>query len=196
MKIATNTAEAKAADTTFSESPAGQTSTQNQSTPGFLSVEPRSSGLKQTYAQRLAEESKAKAIKEYPRSATMIETEPTPETAQQGLEEMSAYDRVMAKSRMQGEGLNKLFGTIMAKRAGHAEDFPETTVEVNTSVPVLDVEQATTSRVLKPQVAERNAWIENAWEQRLREMGHGSKRENPYAEQSNSKGKERDPVQE
>ena len=174
----------------------------------FHSVEPQQIGARKTYAERIDEEARLRRMNEtVPTSSARDEvTEPAPSSSAMdpnGAEEGSAYDRMMARSRTQGESLNKLFGSIMAKRSGASVDeqpvAPDATV--NAEVPaVVEREEeeapATTSESRRPpkeDVNARNAWMENAWEQRLKEMGHSGSTGSYYARMLGGKGKEKEP---
>ncbi|UZJ54839.1 hypothetical protein CBS101457_004159 [Exobasidium rhododendri] len=139
-------------------------------------------------------------------------------TSQEGdqgedVEEMSAYERVMMRSRMQGEGLNHFFGSVMAKRAGHITDQPAhaPNPEAEQSTPVVSEDKVKSNEeggeVVEEEEVRReeitrvprsteeiqgvNDFLGNAWEKRLKEMGHGPGRGSPYAMLRVGKGKER-----
>jgi hypothetical protein len=123
-------------------------------------------------------------------------------------ETMSAYERVMARSRMQGEGLNQFFGTVMARRAGHSTAEEEQPASNSTPAPAPEVEVPAATIVeadtaeeesapqrrpprTKEEIAGTNAFLENAWQERLASMGHGSNSGSVYAKLRVGKGKQR-----
>jgi hypothetical protein len=171
----------------------------------FHSIEPQPLKKRQTYSERVSkqEESQQQAMQEISAPSTVTE-----ERRQDEEEPMSAYERVMARSRMQGEGLNHFFGTVMARRAGHSTDTEEAMPAPEASVPAPNVvepdstvEEAPVEEeaVLVPQRQQRskeeitgtNSFLENAWQEKLKAMGHGSSGGSPYARLRVGKGKQR-----
>lgn len=119
---------------------------------------------------------------------------------------MSAYDRVMARSRKQGESLNKLFGTITARRAGNTGEGGEDGQPAFAAQPVdndednageeptAEGEPSSPPRIVrsKEEITGMNSWLENAWESRLKQMGHSPNSGSHYAKLRVGKGKERE----
>lgn len=173
---------------------------------GFQSVDPQPIRSRKTYAQRVEEETKERQkmqeVEELNVPSSLMQG-----NDQEGGEEMSAYDRVMARSRRQGEGLNQFFGSVMAKRAGQPtapvdnETTPEAIAETQETIegPVEEEEEEEeeeeqpVARVPRSQeeIDGMNNWLGDAWEKRLKEMGHSAKGGSPYAKLRVGKGKER-----
>lgn len=130
--------------------------------------------------------------------------------------ESTAFEKIMAKSRMQGESLNKAFGALQAHRAGvqysseadNPQQEPHNTLHPQPRAEMTMPERFVETREEEGQegqaedqpsknsttedVAARNTFIENAWQDRLKEMGHGPNSGSPYAKLRFGKGKERE----
>lgn len=171
----------------------------------FHTVEPQAVKKRQTYAEQVSKQkdSQQPAMQETSAPGTVAE-----ERLQGEEEPMSAYERVMARSRMQGEGLNHFFGTVMARRAGHSTEVQEAAPAPETAAAAPDIlepdstaEEATVEEepvVLtqrqprsKEEINGTNSFLENAWQEKLKAMGHGSSGGSPYARLRVGKGKQR-----
>lgn len=172
----------------------------------FHSVDPQPLKAQKTYAQKIGEEAQERKMRvlektSIPRSDPVEAQESQVDQAQEE-DQLSAFDQVMARSRMQGEGLNQFFGTIMANRAGHSpsgreEEQPTPDATGSAANPpaaeaAVETEEMKASssssrpRRSKEEIESTNSFMENAWMERLKQMGHRSGRTSLYP-----KGKER-----
>ena len=104
--------------------------------------------------------------------------------------EMTAFERMMARSRAHGEALNHTFGTLQARRAGNAPTPRKEEVQQQTA-PVDESASHTISHDSAPQPREgskgsddkvdrQNEYLADRWLERLQQMGHGGQ-SSPYA---------------
>lgn len=193
----------------------------NKPKHAFLSVDPQpiknrrdgASSGSATAEQNRAGEQAAPRDKD-PAVATSTASAPPPLT----------LDEIMARSRLQGEGLNQLFGNLQARSAGRQTDHQShmsahanadvdpaggsspaaDPVEEATSGPQVSseldmrgVNQSNTSSTSPPparrtaeEVGNVNHWLDNAWQERLAQMGHGPESGSHYARLRTDKLKE------
>lgn len=151
----------------------------------FHSVDPQPVKAKKTYAQKMEEEAQQGRLMETEemsthRPAPVEAKESQSDQVQEEEEQMSAYDRVMAK------------------RAGHSptkeveeEPTPDAT-GFSTVTEAVEAEETTAApsscpRRSKEEIESTNNFMENIWLERLKQMGHRSVgSSSPY-----SKGKKR-----
>lgn len=110
-----------------------------------------------------------------------------------------SFEDIMARSRMQGESLNQLFGSMQARSAGHQSVRLEEEEHSESNMTRQDrrgeeEEQVETQQVPPAPIGENvgnmNNYLQDAWQERLSQMGHGPESGSPYAKLRTGKIKE------
>lgn len=110
-----------------------------------------------------------------------------------------SFEDLMARSRMQGESLNQLFGTMQARSAGQPpsrmqEEQAETSMTQDNQGEEEKQEQVAIQEApsvsIGQNVGSMNNYLQDAWQERLSQMGHGPDSGSPYAKLRSGKIKE------
>ncbi|PWN36040.1 uncharacterized protein FA14DRAFT_172625 [Meira miltonrushii] len=132
-------------------------------------------------------------------TATTSESKPdTAPTPAQAPPTQLSFEDIMARSRMQGESLNHLFGSMQARSAGHQPDRmqeeqaePSMTQDTQRDEePEQPASQEAQSAPIGQNVGNMNSYLQDAWQERLSQMGHGPDSGSPYAKLRSGKIKE------
>lgn len=176
--------------------------TDTQSTP--QSYEQTSQSQKPQFAFHSVEPQKIK-----PRQNTETGSGSTAQGKQEAASNRTAasssqlsFEDIMARSRAQGESLNQLFGPMQARSAGHPPRREPEQEEVNSNrmQDAAQVEEENEQEPLSSQEAQTapigenvgnmNNYLQDAWQERLSQMGHGPNSGSPYAKLRTGKLKE------
>lgn len=132
-----------------------------------------------------------------PASTSESKQDSTPTTSEAPPTELS-FEDIMARSRMQGESLNHLFGSMQARSAGHQPDrMQQEQAESSMTKDTQDDEDQehaaspeAPSAPIGQNVGNINSYLQDAWQERLSQMGHGPDSGSPYAKLRSGKIKE------